>query len=62
MNLGSWMSVQIKTTLSKSLIAQEKAYSHTKWDNLSAYLYDRNLQIDKILVQNAIRPVSLSFA
>ena len=35
------------------------AYAYSRWDALSAYLYDGNLQIDNNLVENAIRPVAL---
>ncbi|MBK1442824.1 transposase, partial [Parapedobacter sp. ISTM3] len=35
------------------------AYAYARWDGLSAYLYDGNLQIDNNLVENAIRPLAL---
>lgn len=57
--LGKYMFVQMKLTLPKSQIGKAFAYSQTRWDNLSAYLYDGNLQIDNNLVENAIRPVAL---
>lgn len=57
--LGKWMVAQMKLTLPKSQIGKALAYSQTRWDNLSAYLYDGNLQIDNNLVENAIRPVAL---
>ena len=57
--LGKWMFLQIKLTLPKSQIGKALAYSQTRWDNLSAYLLDGNLQIDNNLVENAIRPVAL---
>ncbi len=34
-------------------------YATARWDALSAYLNDGNLQIDNYLVENAIRPVAL---
>lgn len=57
--LGKWMVAQMRLTLPKSLIGHALAYSQTRWDNLSAYLYDGNLQIDNNLVENVIRPVAL---
>lgn len=57
--LGKWMVAQMKLTLPKSQIGKALAYSQTRWDNLSAYLYDGNLQIDNNLVENVIRPVAL---
>ncbi len=57
--LGKYVFTQMKLTLPKSQIGKALAYSQTRWDNLSAYLYDGNLQIDNNLVENAIRPVSL---
>jgi transposase/uncharacterized coiled-coil protein SlyX len=57
--LGKWMFAQMKLTLPKSQIGKALAYSQSRWDNLSAYLYDGNLQIDNNLVENVIRPVSL---
>ncbi|MGL4584513.1 MAG: IS66 family transposase, partial [Flavobacterium sp.] len=40
--LGKYMFAQIKLTLPKSQIGKAFAYSQTRWDNLSAYLYDGN--------------------
>lgn len=57
--LGKWMFLQIKVTLPKSQIGKALAYSRSRWDNLSAYLTDGNLQIDNNLVENVIRPVAL---
>jgi len=57
--LGKWMFLQIKLTLPKSQIGKALAYSQSRWDNLSAYLTDGNLQIDNNLVENVIRPVAL---
>jgi hypothetical protein len=55
--LGKCMFAQMKLTLPKSQIGKAFAYSQSRWDNLSAYLYDGNLQIDNNLIENAIRPV-----
>lgn len=57
--LGKYMFAQMKFTLPKSQIGKAFAYSQNRWDNLSAYLYNGNLQIDNNLVENAIRPVAL---
>ena len=57
--LGKYMFAQMKLVLPKSQIGKAFAYSQTRWDNLSAYLYDGNLQIDNNLVENVIRPVAL---
>ncbi|MVX35146.1 IS66 family transposase, partial [Myroides sp. LoEW2-1] len=38
--LGKYMFVQMKLVLPKSQIGKAFAYSQTRWDNLSAYLYD----------------------
>ena len=57
--LGKWIFKEIKNTLPKSQIGKAMAYAYARWDALSAYLYDGNLQIDNNLVENAIRPVAL---
>ena len=57
--MGKWIFEQIKNTLPKSQIGKAMAYAYARWDALSAYLYDGNLQIDNNLVENAIRPVAL---
>ncbi len=57
--LGKWISREIKSTLPKSQIGRAMAYAYARWDALSAYLYDGNLQIDNNLVENAIRPLAL---
>ena len=57
--LGKWVFKEIKSTLPKSQIGKAMSYTYARWDALSAYLYDGNLQIDNNLVENAIRPVAL---
>ena len=57
--MGKWIFEEIKNTLPKSQIGKAMAYAYARWDALSAYLYDGNLQIDNNLVENAIRPVAL---
>lgn len=57
--MGKWIFKEIKNTLPKSQIGKAMAYAYARWDALSAYLYDGNLQIDNNLIENAIRPVAL---
>ena len=57
--LGKWIFEQIKNTLPKSQIGKAMQYAYARWDALSAYLYDGNLQIDNNPVENAIRPVAI---
>ena len=57
--IGKWIFEQIKNTLPKSQIGKAMAYAYARWDALSAYLHDGNLQIDNNLCENAIRPVAL---
>ena len=57
--LGKWLVEEVKHTLPKSQIGKAMNYSISRWDALSAYLYDGELQIDNNLVENAIRPIAL---
>ena len=57
--MGKWIFLEIKNTLPQSQIGKTMAYAYARWDALSAYLNDGNLQIDNNLVENAIRPVAL---
>ncbi len=57
--LGKWMANTLKNVLPKSPIGVALQYSIPRWDNLTAYLYDGNLEIDNNLIENAIRPVTL---
>jgi len=57
--LGKWIFQEIKSTLPKSQIGKAMAYAYARWDALSAYLYDGNLQIDTNLCENALRPCCL---
>jgi len=43
----------------KLSIGKAMNYAYIRWDALSAYLYDGNLQIDNNLVENAILPIAL---
>src|SRR5690606_7483887 len=57
--LGKWIFEEIKSTLPKSQIGKAMAYAYARWDALSAYLYDGNLQIDNNLCENALRCIAL---
>ncbi len=57
--MGKWIFQEIKNTLPKSQIGKAMAYACSRWDALSEYLRDGNLQIDNNLIENAIRPVAL---
>src|SRR5690606_8055690 len=57
--LGKWIFEEIKSTLPKSQIGKAMTYAYARWDGLSAYLYDGNLQIDNNLCENALRGVAL---
>ncbi len=48
-----------KKVLPKSQIGKAMMYALSRWDALSAYLYDGTLEIDNNLIENAIRPVAL---
>ena len=58
---AKWMTTELKTTtiLPKSLLGKAINYSLSRWEKLSAYLYDGVLEIDNNLIENAIRPVAL---
>lgn len=58
-DMGKWIFEEIKNTLPKSQIGKAMAYTYARWDALSAYMHDGNLQIDNNLVENAIRPIAL---
>ncbi len=57
--LGKWGVVNIKEVLPKSPIGKALHYCVPHWDNLTAYLYDGNLEIDNNLAENAIRSITL---
>ncbi len=58
-DMGKWIFEEIKNTLPKSQIGKAMSYAYARWDMLSEYLRDGNLQIDNNLIENAIRPVAL---
>lgn len=57
--LGKWIADSLKEVLPKSPIGEAIQYCIPRWDNLQAYLYDGNLEIDNNLAENAIRPITL---
>ncbi len=57
--LGKWIFEEIKNTLPKSQIGKAFAYAYSRWDALSAYLYDGNLKIDNNLCENALRGIAI---
>lgn len=57
--LGKWMATSLKEVLPKSPIGKAFQYNIPRWDNLIAYLYDGNLEIDNNLAENAIRPITI---
>ncbi len=58
---AKWMTAELKSgvILPKSQMGKAMGYSLSRWDNLSAYLYDGILEIDNNLIENAIRPIAL---
>lgn len=59
--LGQWLQEQYTQAnlLPKSPIGKAVAYSLRRWQGLSAYAHDPQLEIDNNLVENCIRPVAL---
>ena len=57
--MGKWIAEENKKVLPKSAIGKAFKYSIDRWDKASNYLYNGNLEIDKNLIENAIRPIAL---
>jgi transposase len=57
--LASWMKEQYITVLPKSAIGKALGYSIERWEKLSRYTQDGQLNIDNNPVENSIRPVAL---
>ncbi len=51
-----WLKDHIIQTTPTSPIGKAISYSLSRWERLSAYVYDPILEIDNNLVENAIRP------
>jgi transposase len=58
-NFKHWMTEQYPQVVPQSSIAKAIAYSLSRWDKLSIYTTDGNLQIDNNPVENSLRPVAL---
>ena len=58
-NLKAWMMNAYEQVLPQSTIGKAISYSLQRWDKLSLYTSDAQLQIDNNLVENAIRPVAI---
>ena len=58
---AKWMKGELDKNkiLPRSQMGKAIRYSLTRWDGLTAYLYDGMLEIDNNLIENAIRPVAL---
>jgi len=57
--LKTWLTEQYTTNLVKGPITTAVSYALARWDKLSVYTTDSQLQIDNNLVENAMRPVAL---
>ena len=57
--LGKWIVEENKKVLPKSKIGQAFQYAINRWDSLSNYFMDGNLEIDNNLIENAIRPIAI---
>ena len=59
--IHKWLAQQIAdpTLLPKSLISKAINYTYSRWEGLSAYAYDGQLEIDNNWVENTIRPIAL---
>lgn len=54
-----WMKDEIMKVTPQSLIGKAIAYSLSRWDKLSLYACDGQLEIDNNLVENSIRPIAI---
>ena len=54
--MEAWLRDHIIQTTPTSPIGKAIAYSLSRWEKLTAYVYDPILEIDNNLVENAIRP------
>lgn len=58
-SLANWMKEQYVTVLPKSAIGKALAYSIERWEKLSRYTQDGQLNIDNNPIENSIRPVAV---
>jgi transposase len=57
--MGKYMAEQFKEVPPASPLGKALGYSISRWDQLTAYLYDGELEIDNNQVENSIRPTAL---
>lgn len=55
----SWMKQQLAEVLPKSPIGVALQYALNQWDFFNPYLTDGRIELSNILIENAIRPVTL---
>lgn len=57
--MGQWIAEENAKVLPRSTIGKAFRYAIERWDEMSNYLKDGNLQIDNNLIENAIRPIAI---
>ena len=57
--MKEWLAFNHRHVLPKSAIGKAINYSLERWDKLSLYASNGNLEIDNNLIENQIRPVAL---
>lgn len=57
--MGRWIADENAKVLPKSAIGKAFRYAIERWDEMSNYLYNGNIQMDNNLIENAIRPIAL---
>jgi transposase len=58
-DLHSWMMEQYEKVNPSSSIGEALSYSLKRWEGLTYYIKDGDLEIDNNLIENAIRPVAI---
>jgi hypothetical protein len=57
--MGKWIVEQNSKVLPKSALGKAFSYTIERWDEMSNYLYNGNIQIDNNLIENATRPIAI---
>jgi transposase len=57
--LGQWLHAQYGQATPASAIGKAIQYAINRWENMSLYLMDGNIEIDNNLVENIIRPAAI---
>jgi len=57
--MGKWIAENNSKVLPKSSIGKAFRYAIERWDEMTNYILDGNLQIDNNQVENAIRPIAI---